>query len=262
MVSQLKQAIEERAYALWDRDGRPDGKRLEHWLCAETQIISSSLYSIPRTTYENFSVKCPWCYKESIFNRRSDRQTGEPVAGLTVACLNAECGRSFWIANDSVNNAHEMLILDVPELYERKHYMNCIINLAQAYEVFFSLYLRVNLLYKPFGGDSHRDIDMFNRLDEALYNEIKKYGFVDMRALFLWHIVTGSPLSRNLTEAEAVLSAFPKPKIPSDAAIKAMTDTNLIPFVEVVKKSKINEMRNLVVHKRAYRPSREEVDLA
>jgi hypothetical protein len=140
--------------------------------------------------------------------------------------------------------------------------MNCILNLAQAYEVFFSLYLRVYLLYKPFGCDSDRDIDMFNRLDEALYNEIKKCGFADMRALFLWRVVSGSPLPRNLTEAEAVLSAFPKPQIPSDAAIKAMTDTNLIPFVEAIKKSKINEMRNLVVHKRAYRPSREEVDLA
>ena len=61
-----------------------------------------------------------------------------------------------------------MLILDMPELYERKHYMNCILSLAQAYEVFFSLYLRVNLLFKPFGSDADRDIGMFNRLDEEL----------------------------------------------------------------------------------------------
>jgi hypothetical protein len=99
-------------------------------------------------------------------------------------------------------------------------------------------------------------------LDEELYNEIKKYGFAHMRALFLQHVVSGSPLPCNLTEAEAVLSAFPNPQIPSDAAIKAVTDTNLIPYLEAIKKSKIHEMRNLVVHKRAYRPSRDEVDLA
>ena len=262
MHSHLEQAIKERAHAIWEQDGCPDGKALDHWLRAETEIISSSLYSIPRTSYENFAVECPWCQKESIFNRRSDLQTCDPITGLTVACLNAECGRSFWVAGDSVNNAHEMLILDMLELYERKHYMNCILSLAQAYEVFFSLYLRVNLLFKPFGSDADRDIGMFNRLDEELYNEIKKYGFADMRALFLQHVVIGSPLPRNLTEAEAVLSAFPKPQIPSDAAIKAMTDTNLIPYIEAVKKSRIHEMRNLVVHKRAYRPSREEVDLA
>ena len=94
------------------------------------------------------------------------------------------------------------------------------------------------------------------------YNEIKKYGFAHMRALFLQHVVSGSPLPCNLTEAEAVLPAFPNPQIPSDAAIKAVTDTNLIPYLEAIKKSKIHEMRNLVVHKRAYRPSRDEVDLA
>jgi hypothetical protein len=140
--------------------------------------------------------------------------------------------------------------------------MASILNLAQAYEVFFSLYLRVNLLFKPFGSESDRDPDKFNRLEEQLYNEIKKYGFADMRALFLQHVVTGSPLPRNLTEAETVLSAFPKPRLPRNAEIRAITDKNLIPYLEAVKNTKIHETRNLVVHKYAYRPSREEVDLA
>lgn len=140
-----------------------------------------------------------------------------------------------------------MLILDVRELYERKHYMNCILNLAQAYEVFFSPYLRVNLLFKLFGSDPERDIDKFNRLDEKLYNEIKKYPFADMRALFLQYVLTGSSLPHNLTEAEAVLSALPKPQMPSNAAIRAITETNLIPYLEAIMNTKILEMRNLVV---------------
>jgi len=26
-----EQAIRERAYAIWEEEGRPDGKRLDHW---------------------------------------------------------------------------------------------------------------------------------------------------------------------------------------------------------------------------------------
>jgi hypothetical protein len=61
MHSHLEQAIKERAHAIWEQDGCPDGKALDHWLRAETEIISSSLYSIPRTSYENFGglSRCP-----------------------------------------------------------------------------------------------------------------------------------------------------------------------------------------------------------
>jgi hypothetical protein len=35
MPGQRKQAIRERAYGIWGREGRPDGKALDHWLRAE-----------------------------------------------------------------------------------------------------------------------------------------------------------------------------------------------------------------------------------
>jgi hypothetical protein len=256
MPRPLKRAIRKRAYAIFEKEGCPDGRDQDHWLRAESEIISGSLASNPRTSYENFAVDCPWCHKESNFNRRSDLHTCDSIIGLSVACLKAECGKLFRIGNDSANTAHEMLIFDVQELYERKHYMNCILNLVQAYEVFFSWYLRVEILLKPFSSDPERDPDKLTKLEEELYNKVKTYTFDNMRALFLQHIVTGSS-PRNLKEAEAKLSDFPKPQIPSDAAIKAITDTKLIPLLEVVKNTKIHAMRNLVVHKRAYRPTRE-----
>ena len=38
-----EQAIRERAYAIWEEQGRPEGRHLEHWLRAEAEInISSS----------------------------------------------------------------------------------------------------------------------------------------------------------------------------------------------------------------------------
>ena len=38
MQADREQAIRQRAYALWEEDGRPDGKNLEHWLRADTEI--------------------------------------------------------------------------------------------------------------------------------------------------------------------------------------------------------------------------------
>jgi hypothetical protein len=33
-----KQVVERRAYAIWENEGRPDGRHLEHWQQALTQI--------------------------------------------------------------------------------------------------------------------------------------------------------------------------------------------------------------------------------
>jgi len=33
-----EQAIRERAYAIWEEEGRPDGKDLDHWHRAEAEI--------------------------------------------------------------------------------------------------------------------------------------------------------------------------------------------------------------------------------
>ena len=38
MSEQKEQAIRERAYALWEQDGRPEGRSLAHWSQAETEI--------------------------------------------------------------------------------------------------------------------------------------------------------------------------------------------------------------------------------
>jgi Protein of unknown function (DUF2934) len=40
-----EQAIRERAYAMWEEEGRPDGKELDHWYRAEAEIDSSGEYA-------------------------------------------------------------------------------------------------------------------------------------------------------------------------------------------------------------------------
>ena len=38
MLEDREHAVRERAYAIWERDGRPEDKNLDHWLQAETEI--------------------------------------------------------------------------------------------------------------------------------------------------------------------------------------------------------------------------------
>jgi len=35
-----EQAIRERAYQIWEAEGRPDGKELDYWLRAEAEVIT------------------------------------------------------------------------------------------------------------------------------------------------------------------------------------------------------------------------------
>jgi len=37
-----EQAIRERAYAIWEEEGRPEGRHVDHWLRAEAEISQSS----------------------------------------------------------------------------------------------------------------------------------------------------------------------------------------------------------------------------
>jgi hypothetical protein len=43
MDPELRRRIEERASALWEADGRPDGRALDHWLQAEQEIVTRSM---------------------------------------------------------------------------------------------------------------------------------------------------------------------------------------------------------------------------
>jgi len=215
-----------------------------------------------RTSYENFVAECPYCRKDSIFNRASDLHTFEPIAGLDVTCQSDDCQKPFRIVGDSVNSAHEMLIFDCYELIEAKHYMACILNLAQAYEVFFSLFFRVEFLYKPFARDPDQEMRDLNQLSTDLQQQVGEYSFSRTRALFLSFIVTGqSP--KSLAEAAAVITAFPNPpRVPKDVAIKNLSDAKLVSLLKALKGTNINTLRNQVVHQRGYRPTREEVGMA
>ncbi|HEX4953330.1 MAG TPA: hypothetical protein VF017_08045 [Thermoanaerobaculia bacterium] len=215
-----------------------------------------------RPSYENFAAICPSCRRWSTYNRRSDLPATRQISYQKVQCLNAECAEFFNINFDLVNPPHEMLILDCYELLEAKHYMNCILTLAQAHEVFFSLYLRVELVYKPCGFDPSRDIDVFNKLQDALARRVEKLTFTPMRALFLQQILVPSKPTSPVA-AEVAIAALPKsPVEPDDSEFAALADAELGTLLTRLKASKIHELRNKVVHKQAYRPTRGEAEAA
>jgi hypothetical protein len=213
-------------------------------------------------SYENFTAECPFCGFKNVFNRASDLQTLEPIAGRDVACQSEECLKGFRIVGDQINEPHEMLIYDCDELVARKHYMNALLTIAQAYEVFFGLFFRVELLYLPFCAKPDQDREELNRLSEALQARIKDHTFAAMRALFLQHMVARLALS-NLGEAATAIAAIPdRPGDPKDSAIESLSDTALVSLLKALKATNIHTLRNRVVHKQAYRPSHQEVEEA
>jgi hypothetical protein len=40
---ELKQRIRERAHALWEADGCPEGREWDYWLIAEQEIVNESI---------------------------------------------------------------------------------------------------------------------------------------------------------------------------------------------------------------------------
>lgn len=127
---------------------------------------------------------------------------------------------------------------------------------------FFSLVLRVELLYKPFAADPHQGLAELNRLSMKLGEKTKKYTFKPMQALFLQQI-TAQRSPANLGEASEIIDAFQdSPKIPEDNAIEALSDTKLVPLLKALNATAIHSLRNSVVHKHAYRPTRDQVETA
>ena len=216
--------------------------------------------SIKVSGYENIVVDCPVCNDEITLNRASDLHTFRPIAGANVSCY--KCGGEFWINGDSINERHEALLYDCHDHLVTKRYMNCILNVCQAYEMFFSLYLRVNLLYRPFTTDRHNgraSTDVLNARFRELASETKKIPFVRMRNIFLaLSVGTGGPAS--LEEAKAYIDGLGARSCPSDDELTVGRDKKTSELLLQVKRTKINEMRNDVVHKNGYRPDRSEAE--
>jgi len=50
-----EEAIRERSYSIWERQGRPEGKSVEHWLQAKAELEAESLAKQKSRTFEYYS---------------------------------------------------------------------------------------------------------------------------------------------------------------------------------------------------------------
>jgi len=138
--------------------------------------------------------------------------------------------------------------------------MYCILNLSIAYEMFFSLFLRVELLYKPFAIDRNpkqsEKLDRMNILSRKLDRKTRGWGFDLMRKIFLSE-VTGRHSVPDLDKSEDRIASL-KPEDTPNYVIESSSDARMMPLLIRVKRTNINVIRNSVVHKHGFRPSRVE----
>jgi len=217
------------------------------------------------STYENVYAECPHCGHRNVFNRASDLKTFEPIAGLDVACEKAGCRRPFRIVSDRINPAHESLLFDSADLLSRKQYMQCVLAVAQSYEVFFNHFLHVQLLWRPFAREDTHDVDELNEMSEALYDAVQPFTFEPMRSIFL-DLVAHNVVFSALSESKAWIEALPdsprKIRKPAKALVESVKDGALRDRLLALYDARIASLRNRVVHKDAFRPTREQAEQA
>jgi hypothetical protein len=210
--------------------------------------------------YENLTAQCPHCHATNIFNRATDLGTFEPIARHSVICQYANCAQPFVIGGDLINLPWQMLMLDCETLKAQKRYSSCILNLAQSFEIYFSLYLRVELLYKPYALEKSHDLMRLNSLFALFLSKIEDFTFHPMCAVFI-HMILRPPAPRTLSEAEVLINELPsKRRMPEDVEIKQLSDASLSELLLELKNATVPKLRNSVIHKHAHRPTLAEVE--
>jgi hypothetical protein len=148
---------------------------------------------------------------------RITSSTAPPISGLSSRSAYEQSRakgaiRPFKINKDSADAAHQMLLSACYTFIERKQYMQCVLGVAQAYEVFFGHFLYVQLIYRAFAKDSSHDLRCLSHLKNQLYERVQQFTFEPMRRLFLRLVVDGvAPAS--LADAKAAIDALPKKKV-------------------------------------------------
>ncbi|HLX13493.1 MAG TPA: hypothetical protein VKS81_11830, partial [Bacteroidota bacterium] len=201
-----------------------------------------------------------------------DLKTDRLISSLEVTCQNESCGKPFRIVGDWINPSYEMLIYDCYHLIQEKRYCYSILNLAQSFEVFFSTYLRVELLYKPFRRereafhqDSNRDRSdpqiQFNALSNLLFDKTKLYSYSKMRNIFVNLILSRETIPNFETSEKIIskISSLAKSEV-ADEEIDRFDSNRIGGLLKRLREPNVIELRNKVVHKYAYRPTLKEVE--
>jgi hypothetical protein len=220
--------------------------------------LTTNLYAMTKdTNYENFIAECPYCdcKNENIFNRVSDLKTTKPISSMEVKCL--KCKRKFRITSDLVSEKHQYLIYDCYELLKQKRYMYCVINLCIACEAFFLKGIEVKLLWEPWKQKLfQRDTEIFNHYSDKLYKKTHDYTYSKLLNVFFDLYLKNRSFHSQMSidDYMNVIDCFAKIE-PKDEDMQKYHDPETRDLFMRLKKLKINEMRNKVAHKYAFRPT-------
>lgn len=220
---------------------------------------------INESNYENIHVKCPSCGEMNIFNRATDIGDVSPVIGSEVKCLNKKCRIIFGIYGDLINNQYEMLLFDCDKLIEERHYSYCILNLIQSYEMYFSLYLQIELIFKHYSNDKTLNKSDFRNMMIEFTKKTKGKSFYEMRAMLLnYFVFTKILLKRNIESLQESTIFLRQISInnPSEDTLSLINPPELSSLLIKLLKICLHETRNKIIHKSGYRPKLEEAKSA
>lgn len=205
--------------------------------------------------YENVAATCPGCATRNVYNRAEDIGGFRAIANHRVKCAN--CHAAFDICGDLVNPAFETLLLDSQDFLREKRYMQAVLSATTAYELFFSHFLRVELVYRPARRDQvtpRDDIAWLSSTVAALHVKTARHTFEPMRSTFLRLAIDGTRPA-TLSAAETWIASIPKQPTKIDRSeIERLAEDGLRSLLLDVNDATIADLRNNVVHKSAYRP--------
>lgn len=215
--------------------------------------------------YEKITATCPKCGARNVYNRATDIGHFRPISNWPVVCENSQCHAVFDVIGDLINPSYEMLLLDACDLLREKSYTEAVLKATTAYEMFFSHYLRVEFVYRASTRDrtSDRDsVDWMTSATQLLRNATERHTFKPMRWVFL-RAAVDNPHPATIAAAEAYIRSIPRrPAEVPRSDIEALQDQNLRSLLLHVLDSSIDDLRNDIVHKTAYRPTLDETKAA
>jgi len=206
--------------------------------------------------YERLTVPCHSCGHTNVLSRANDVGHTRFAIGEENTC--ESCGGPIRVTLETASPDYQLLQSEARGLRAEKRYMLAVAALAQSFEMFFALAIRVMLVrhVANFGGADQNEVE---NLDDMLYKTTQRFTYTKMRNMFINLALRPRPLS--ITEAAAfVHNAENLAKEPTDNAIRSAHDTELGEILLRLKRLQIGSLRNRVVHKHAYRPRLEELN--
>jgi hypothetical protein len=135
--------------------------------------------------------------------------------------------------------------------------MQAVLSATTAYELFFSHFLRVELVYRPSRRDhltQRDDIAWLNATATSLRDKTARCTFAPMRRIFLRLAIDGARPA-TLSAAEACIANIQvKPPAIDRSEIERLADEPFRKLLLAVHDATIADLRNNIVHKTAYRP--------